>query len=150
MSWIFSLYVAVLFFILTPAILVRLPPKAGKFTVAAFHAVVFALVLHFTGKIVLNFSRSLEGFEEGLYPANTPLDKPKQAYAMKYCNAKINANPAGFGGVWSNADGCTKDNTKYGKKYMFNAAYTAGFDNKKSGSVTFNDTFDCEGKGNAC
>jgi hypothetical protein len=66
MSWIFSLYVAFLFFILTPAILVRLPPKAGKYTVAGFHAVVFALVLHFTGKIVLNFSRSLEGFQEGI------------------------------------------------------------------------------------
>lgn len=65
MHWIFSLYVAFLFFILTPAILVRLPPKAGKFTVAAFHAVVFALVLHFTGKIVWNFCRGLEGFQEG-------------------------------------------------------------------------------------
>jgi hypothetical protein len=66
MSWIFSLYVAFLFFILTPAILVRLPPKAGKFTVAGFHAVVFALVLHFTGKMVWNLCRSLEGFQEGV------------------------------------------------------------------------------------
>jgi len=66
MHWIFSLYVAFLFFILTPAILVRLPPKAGKFTVAGFHAVVFALILHFTGKMVWNFSRGLEGFQEGL------------------------------------------------------------------------------------
>ena len=65
MSWIFSLYVAFLFFILTPAILVRLPPKAGKFTVAGFHAVVFGLILHFTGKTVWNFARSLEGFQEG-------------------------------------------------------------------------------------
>jgi hypothetical protein len=66
MHWIFSLYVVFLFFVLTPAILVRLPPKAGKFTVAGVHAVVFALVLHFTGKMVWNFSRSLEGFQEGL------------------------------------------------------------------------------------
>ena len=66
MHWIFSLYVAFLFFILTPAILVRLPPKGGKFTVAGFHAVVFALILHFTGKMVWNFSRSIEGFQEGV------------------------------------------------------------------------------------
>jgi hypothetical protein len=66
MHWIFSLYVAFLFFILTPAILVRLPPKAGKFTVAGFHAVVFALILHFTGKTVHNFSKSIEGFQEGV------------------------------------------------------------------------------------
>jgi hypothetical protein len=65
MHWLFSLYVAFLFFILTPAILVRLPPKAGKFTVAGFHAVVFGLILHFTGKTVWNFARSLEGFQEG-------------------------------------------------------------------------------------
>jgi hypothetical protein len=68
MSWIFSLYVAFLFFILTPAILVRLPPKAGKYTVAGFHAVVFALVLHFTGKMVWNLCRSLEGFQEAAKP----------------------------------------------------------------------------------
>ena len=150
MHWIYSFYVAFLFFILTPAILVRLPPKAGKFTVAGFHAVVFALILHFTGKTVHNFSKSIEGFEEGLYPANTALDTTKQAYATKYCNARTNANPAGFGGVWSNSNGCTKDNTVYGKKYMFNAAYNANYDDKRSGSVTFNDTFDCAGKGNAC
>ena len=66
MSWIFSLYVAFLFFILTPAILVRLPPKGDKYTVAGFHAVVFALVLHFTGKMVWNLCRSLEGFQEGV------------------------------------------------------------------------------------
>lgn len=65
MTWIFSLYVAFLFFILTPAILVRLPPKAGKYTVAGFHAVVFGLILHFTGKTVWNFARNLEGFQEG-------------------------------------------------------------------------------------
>ena len=65
MQLLFTLYVAFLFFILTPAILVRLPPKAGKFTVAGFHAVVFGLILHFTGKIVWNFARNLEGFQEG-------------------------------------------------------------------------------------
>jgi hypothetical protein len=71
MHWLFSLYVAVLFFILTPAILVRLPPKAGKFTVAGFHAVVFGLILHFTGKTVWNFARNLEGFQEGNTKCNS-------------------------------------------------------------------------------
>ena len=71
MTWIFSLYVAFLFFILTPAILVRLPPKAGKYTVAGFHAVVFGLILHFTGKTVWNFARNLEGFQEGNTKCNS-------------------------------------------------------------------------------
>jgi len=66
MNWIVTIYTALLFFILTPAVLVRLPPKGGKYTVAAFHALVFALVFHFTAKIVWQVSKGLEGFQEGL------------------------------------------------------------------------------------
>lgn len=61
MSLLVTLYVAVLFFLLTPAILVSLPPKGGKFTVAAVHALVFAVVFHFTHKLVWRFGLSLEG-----------------------------------------------------------------------------------------
>jgi len=52
MNWLISLYIAVLFFVLVPGVFVSLPPGGTKFTVAAFHAVVFALVYHFTHKIV--------------------------------------------------------------------------------------------------
>ena len=55
------LYVAALFFVLTPGVLVSLPPKAGKLTVAVTHAVVFAVVYELTHKFVW---RALEGFEE--------------------------------------------------------------------------------------
>jgi len=65
MNWLFSLYVAILFFILTPAILLRIPKNGNKYTVAGVHAIVFALLLHFTGKFVWNFSMSMEGFQEG-------------------------------------------------------------------------------------
>ena len=58
MSLLVTLYVAVLFFLLTPAILVSLPPKGGKFTVAAVHGLVFALIFHFTHKIVWRFGVS--------------------------------------------------------------------------------------------
>jgi hypothetical protein len=61
MSLLVSLYAAVLFFLLTPAILVRLPPSGGKFTVAAVHALVFALIFHFTHKIVWRLGARLEG-----------------------------------------------------------------------------------------
>ena len=99
MSWIFSLYVAFLFFILTPAILVRLPPKGDKFTVAAFHAVVFALILHFTGKIVLNFSRSLEGFQEG----TAKRTKKDNCVGYKSADGKEKS-------TWTNAAGNTTGN----------------------------------------
>ena len=56
MSIICSLYVAILFFLLVPGILVSLPPGGKKYTVAAVHALVFALIFHFTHKIVWRLS----------------------------------------------------------------------------------------------
>ena len=63
MSLLVSLYAAILFFILVPGVLLRLPPKGGKFTVAAVHALVFGLIYHFTHKLVWRAGVSLEGFE---------------------------------------------------------------------------------------
>ena len=59
MNWAVTFYAAILFFVLTPAVLVRLPPKGGKFTVAAVHAVVFALFFHFTHKFVWQLSMGM-------------------------------------------------------------------------------------------
>jgi len=55
------LYSALLFFVLTPGILVTLPSGASKMTVAATHAVVFAVVWHFTHKMV--WRAFYEGFQ---------------------------------------------------------------------------------------
>uniref|UniRef100_A0A6C0B2I9 Uncharacterized protein n=1 Tax=viral metagenome TaxID=1070528 RepID=A0A6C0B2I9_9ZZZZ len=52
----------VLFFALTPGILVTLPKNGGKITVAAVHALVFALVFYFSNKFIGQLS---EGFKEG-------------------------------------------------------------------------------------
>ena len=49
------LFTAVLFYILTPGILVRIPQDGSKTMVAATHAVVFALVYKFTHKAVWKF-----------------------------------------------------------------------------------------------
>ena len=63
------LYVAVLFFVLTPGILVSLPAGGSKMTVALVHSLVFALVFWATHKFVwtcckkVRFGR-LEGFEK--------------------------------------------------------------------------------------
>jgi hypothetical protein len=59
MNWAVTFYAAILFFVLTPAVLVRLPPKGGKFTVAAVHALVFALIFHFTHKFVWQLSMGM-------------------------------------------------------------------------------------------
>ena len=54
MQWLFLIFVAFLFFILSPGILLSLPPTGNKYTVAAVHAVVFSLVYYFTHKMVWN------------------------------------------------------------------------------------------------
>ena len=54
-----SLYLALLFVVLTPGVLLSLPPGGSKLVVAATHGVVFALVYHFTNKAVLNATRNM-------------------------------------------------------------------------------------------
>lgn len=46
-----TLFTAVLFFLLTPGILVSLPPGGSRVMVAMFHALVFALIYHYTHKM---------------------------------------------------------------------------------------------------
>jgi hypothetical protein len=55
-----GLYVAVLFVLLTPGILLRLPPTGSPLVVAIVHGAVFALVLCLTYKMVLRLD--VEGF----------------------------------------------------------------------------------------
>jgi len=54
-----SVGIAVLFFVLTPGILVSLPKGGSKRMVAAVHAVLFALVFHLLHTMVL---KGMEGF----------------------------------------------------------------------------------------
>ena len=55
MHWFMSLFVVALFFVLTPGILTTLPRGGSKTTVALTHAVIFALVYHFTHKAVWKY-----------------------------------------------------------------------------------------------
>jgi hypothetical protein len=78
MNLVVSIYAAILFFILTPAILIRLPPGGSKFTVAAVHAIVFAIIFHFTHKIVWRMGARLEGMTATSAPATaSATTKPK-------------------------------------------------------------------------
>jgi len=72
MNLVVAIYSAILFFVLSPGVLLRLPSNGSKMTVAAVHAVVFAAVLYFTAGFVWRMSMSMgmpmrarrEGFEE--------------------------------------------------------------------------------------
>jgi hypothetical protein len=73
MNWAVTVYAAILFFVLTPGILLSLPPKGSKMMVAATHAVVFALLFGFTAKMVWRASMSLGmPSREGLEPVEMP------------------------------------------------------------------------------
>ena len=60
MQLLMTAFVAVLFFALTPGILVTLPPKGSKVIVALTHAIVFAVIYSITCKTV--YSYLYEGF----------------------------------------------------------------------------------------
>ena len=62
MNVIMTLYVAILFFVLTPGIVLCLPPKGSKVTVAITHAIVFALIFQLTHKAVYRMSLTMERF----------------------------------------------------------------------------------------
>ena len=75
-----AIYSAILFFVLSPGVLLRLPSNGSKFTVAGVHALVFAVVLYFTAGFVWRWSLSLgmplhrEG-NENINPAPPPKKK---------------------------------------------------------------------------
>ena len=69
MNLVVSLYVALLFVLLTPGILLTLPKGGKKLTVAVVHGLVFAVVYHFTNKMVWRLSVSMDGFAGDAAPA---------------------------------------------------------------------------------
>ncbi len=75
------LFTAVLFYVLTPGILLSLPPKGSKMVVAATHALVFAVVFQLTYKMVLQMSKRFEAFQNA--PPPPPMQPPMQPSMMR-------------------------------------------------------------------
>ena len=59
MNLVMAIYFAILFFVLSPGVLLRLPKNGSKLVVAGVHAIVFGVVIFFTGKFVWNLSQNL-------------------------------------------------------------------------------------------
>ena len=89
-SYLMTAFTALLFFVLSPGILLTIPPKGSKVVVAVVHGLVFALVYHFSHKAVLDLTRKYEGFQsvcstehpDGICPAN-------YSCAAGYCVSKF-------------------------------------------------------------
>jgi len=61
MNLFMSLYLAALFVALTPGVLLTLPKGGSKMKVAVVHGLVFAVVWHFTHKMVWSATAGFEG-----------------------------------------------------------------------------------------
>ena len=108
MNSLIILYAAVLFFLMTPKILFHLPFKGGKFTSAAIHSILFAVVFYLTSWL---FSKT----QEGACNYSHMVNKYGQAKDSKTAavNQKLDASKAAdaYKGKWI----CSKDNNC--KKY---------------------------------
>jgi hypothetical protein len=59
-----SLYITLLFVLLTPGVITRLPASGSKLTVAIVHGLIFAVLYHFTHKFVWRATMNIHtGFE---------------------------------------------------------------------------------------
>ena len=59
MNMFMAIYCAILFFVLSPGILFKLPKNGSKFVVAGVHAVIFGVVSFFTCNFVWNFAQKV-------------------------------------------------------------------------------------------
>ena len=64
MNFPFTLFVALLFVVLSPGVLLSLPSKGSLLTKVLVHSVVFAVVFYLTAPMILQLSASVEGFRK--------------------------------------------------------------------------------------
>lgn len=60
MNILMSVYVFILFFVLVPGQIVRLPMNASKLVVNLTHALVFAIIFHFTHDRIMMMTSGME------------------------------------------------------------------------------------------
>jgi hypothetical protein len=84
MSLVHSLLAVLLFVVLSPGVLLRLPPKGDKWTVALVHGVIFAVLMHFLYMYVLP---ALEGFKEGSASSDSCIKSGRRRCPAAYKNA---------------------------------------------------------------
>ena len=70
-----SVFVVFLFVLLTPGVLLRLPPRGSLLTAALVHGVVFAIVLYFSHKFVWDLTRGNQRMGMGMCGASCPCNR---------------------------------------------------------------------------
>ena len=83
MNLLMTLYIAALFVLLTPGVLVKLPPKGSLLTIAIVHGIVFALIYHLSHRTV--YRLVIDGFEDSPMNEDMPVEEEKkEKFMMKY------------------------------------------------------------------
>jgi len=83
MNLLMTLYIAALFVLLTPGVLVKLPPKGSLLTVAIVHGLIFALIYHLSHRTV--YRLVIDGFEDSPMNEDMPVEEEKkEKFMMKY------------------------------------------------------------------
>lgn len=62
-SYLMTAFTALLFFVLTPGVILTIPSNGSKIVVAVVHGIVFALVYYLSYKTVWALTRKYEGFQ---------------------------------------------------------------------------------------
>ena len=83
MNLLMTLYVAALFVLLTPGVLVKLPPKVSLLTVAIEHGLIIALIYQLSHRTV--YRLVIDGFEDSPMKDDMPVkEEEKEKFMMKY------------------------------------------------------------------
>jgi len=88
MNFVVAIYSAVLFYILSPGVFLRLPANGSKMMVTAVHAAIFASVLYLTKNMVGRMSAGLEGMQEGYITKKSDCKHPNK-WRNKKCYKRI-------------------------------------------------------------
>ena len=94
MHAITALYGAILFVLLTPGLVLRIPSKGTLLIASIVHAVVFGIIFYFISKIVHQNSRKVESFITGLRRYQIYNDNSDGCNATK-CQSATDGNKLG-------------------------------------------------------
>jgi hypothetical protein len=94
MNFTFTLFVVLLFVVLSPGILLSLPSKGSLLTKVLVHAVVFALVFYLTAPTALQWSVSVEGFRPPPASFGMGLQNTTPTVPMDGSDRMISTNPS--------------------------------------------------------
>ena len=88
MNFVLFIILVLLFVVLTPGVLISLPPKSGKLVVAITHGLVFAIVLLLVSKPLLVWTNYLTSGFSGLEGMSELKKESKESKDSKDDNKK--------------------------------------------------------------